>query len=236
MTPGTAKTSSRWPIAPSTPASAAAGARSSPPGGHAATLDLAAHTGFGVVEGLVLAVDAKDHYTVEHSAVVASAAVLLGEALGLPERDLAILRTAGLLHDVGKISIPDRVLRKPARLNKEEWQVMRQHVEFGELIIRGVPSLGEILEPVMHHHERWDGGGYPRGLAGEAVPLLGRIMIIADAFSAMTLDRPYRRGLSTHEALAQLRAGAGTQFDPTLAPLFCDAVAAGISQALLIAS
>ncbi|MFN8513585.1 MAG: diguanylate cyclase [Thermomicrobiales bacterium] len=205
-------------------------------GGHAATLDLAAHTGFGVVEGLVLAVDAKDQYTVAHSAVVADTAALLGELLGLPERDVSILRTAGLLHDVGKVSIPDRILRKPARLTKEEWQVMRQHVEFGELIIRGVPSLNDILEPVMHHHERWDGKGYPRGLAGEDVPLLGRIMIVADAYSAMTLDRPYRRGLSIPDALAELRAGASTQFDPTLVATLCDALEQDLPYSLRAAS
>src|SRR4029078_12590866 len=133
------------------------------------------HAGFDVVEGLVRAVDAKDHYTVAHSRVVADTAVALAEALGLAQCALAILRTAGLLHDVGKISIPDRILRKPAPLSEEEWQGMRQHVEVSELILRGVPGLEEILEPVMHHHERWDGRGYPRGLAGEGVPLLGRI-------------------------------------------------------------
>ena len=198
--------------------------------------DLAAHTGFGVVEGLVLAVDAKDHYTVAHSVVVADTAVLIAEVLGLPERDRAILRTAGMLHDVGKISIPDRILRKPGGLSDAEWRVMRQHVEFGELIIRGVPSLEAILEPVMHHHERWDGRGYPRGLAGEAVPLLGRIMIVADAYSAMVLDRPYRRGLSEAQAAAQLRAGAGSQFDPDLVAILCEMIAHGEMRALSLAS
>jgi diguanylate cyclase (GGDEF)-like protein len=205
-------------------------------GGHAATLDLAAHTGFGVVEGLVLAVDAKDHYTVAHSQVVADTAALLGELLGLPEREVAVLRTAGLLHDVGKVSIPDRILRKPGPLTEEEWQVMRQHVEFGELIIRGAPGLRAILEPVVHHHERWDGRGYPRGLAGEAVPLLGRIMIVADAYSAMTLDRPYRRGLSVPAALAQLRAGAGSQFDPHLVAVLCEALEQDLPYPLRAAS
>jgi diguanylate cyclase (GGDEF)-like protein/putative nucleotidyltransferase with HDIG domain len=190
----------------------------------ASGMALVSNASFGVIEGLVLAVDAKDQYTVAHSQVVADAAVLLARALHLSEREVATLRTAGLLHDVGKVSIPDRILRKPGKLTKEEWQVMRQHVEFGELIIRGVPSLQDILEPVMHHHERWDGRGYPRGLAGEAVPLLGRIMIVADAYSAMTLDRPYRRGLSVTEALAQLRAGAGSQFDPGLVAIFCEAI------------
>ncbi len=205
-------------------------------GGRTEAADLTVHTGFGVVEGLVLAVDAKDHYTVAHSVVVADTAVLIAEALGLPEREQAILRTAGMLHDVGKISIPDRILRKPGRLTKEEWQVMRQHVEFGELIIRGVPSLEAILEPVMHHHERWDGQGYPNGLAGEAVPLLGRIMIVADAYSAMVLDRPYRRGLSVAQAVEQLRAGAGSQFDPAIVVALCEAIARTTPRALSLAS
>ena len=205
-------------------------------GSHAATLDLAAHTSFGVVEGLVLAVDAKDGYTVVHSAVVAEIAMLIAERLGLSERERAIVRTAGLLHDVGKISIPDRILRKPAPLNKEEWSIMRQHVEFGELIIRGVPGLRDILDPVRHHHERWDGGGYPRGLVGEEVPLLGRIMIMADAYSAMTLDRPYRRGLTVEAALEQMRAAAGTQFDPRLTELLCEALDADSAPTLQLVS
>lgn len=204
---------------------------------HAAPLDLAAdHTSFGVVEGLVLAVDAKDGYTVVHSAVVAEIATLLADELGLSSRDSAIVRTAGLLHDVGKISIPDRVLRKPGPLNKDEWSIMRQHVEFGELIIRGVPGLRDILDPVRHHHERWDGGGYPRGLVGESVPLLGRIMILADAYSAMILDRPYRRGLTAEVALEQIRAGAGSQFDPELAELLCELLERDLPAVLQTAS
>ncbi len=185
--------------------------------------DPTAHMAFEVIEGLVLAVDAKDHYTALHSIVVAEAAVVLARALGLPNREVAILHTAGMLHDVGKISIPDHILRKPGPLDEEEWRVMRQHVEFSELIVRGVPGLQDMLEPIMHHHERWDGRGYPQGLAGEAVPLLGRIMIVADAYSAMTLDRPYRRGLPCELALEHLRAGAGTQFDPALVAVLCQA-------------
>jgi HD-GYP domain-containing protein (c-di-GMP phosphodiesterase class II) len=106
---------------------------------------------------------------------------------------------------------------------------MRQHVEFGELIIRGVPGLRDILDPVRHHHERWDGGGYPRGLVGESVPLLGRIMILADAYSARILDRPYRRGLTIEAALEQIRAGAGSQFDPHLAGILCAALERDLS-------
>ncbi len=196
-------------------------------------LSLVTSASFGVIEGLVLAVDAKDQYTVAHSQLVADTAVLLAKALCLPEASIATLQAAGMLHDVGKISIPDRILRKPGPLNNEEWQVMRQHVEFSELIIRGAPGLQDILEPVMHHHERWDGQGYPRGLAGEAVPLLGRIMIVADAYSAMVLDRPYRRGLSVAQAVEQLQAGAGSQFDPGLIAILCDTISRAALQEIV---
>ncbi len=188
---------------------------------HPQSAALLAHTSFGVVEGLVLAVDAKDSYTAAHSNVVAEVAELLAVLLNLPEHEQVILRTAGLLHDVGKISIPDRILRKPAPLTPEEWAIMRRHVEFSELIIRGVPGLQDILDPIRHHHERWDGKGYPLGLVGEEVPLLGRIMVIADAYSAMTLDRPYRPGMTVEEALNEIAFGAGIQFDPYLATVLC---------------
>jgi diguanylate cyclase (GGDEF)-like protein/putative nucleotidyltransferase with HDIG domain len=177
-------------------------------------------TAFTVLDGLVTAIDRKDRFTRHHSADVAGYALMLGDALGLSQESLDALRVAGLLHDVGKIGIPDSILRKPGRLSPAEFEVMKSHVTLSAQIIHGLPRLQDVLDGVLCHHERWDGQGYPRGLAGEQVPLIGRIMIIADAFSAMTLDRPYRAGMSFEAALQEVERCAGTQFDPELAKLF----------------
>ena len=157
---------------------------------------------------------------IANSEHVASLAAGLAEELGLPAATRDPLRTAGLLHDVGKIGIPDRILRKPGRLTDEERRIVQQHVTLSEMIIQGIPRVEDVLDAVIHHHERWDGGGYSRGLAGERIPLLGRILAIADAYSAMTLDRPYRKGLSVAEALAELERGSGAQFDASLVAPF----------------
>jgi diguanylate cyclase (GGDEF)-like protein/putative nucleotidyltransferase with HDIG domain len=179
---------------------------------------------FGVLEGLVQSVDAKDHYTREHSEVVTEMALMLAQRLNLSEETRRALRIAGLLHDVGKIGIPDSVLKKPGRLNNEEYEIMKQHVSLSEMMIKNVPYLNDVLDAVAHHHERYDGGGYPHGRAGEEIPLLGRIMAIADAYSAMRLDRPYRKGLSWFEARQELAGNAGSQFDPELVTIFIDAL------------
>jgi diguanylate cyclase (GGDEF)-like protein len=182
-------------------------------------------TAFGALSGLVRAVDRKDRYTKDHSDMVRDFAVAFGTALGLPKDQIEALDIAGQLHDVGKIAVPDLILRKPGQLDVEEEATMRQHVVFGELMIKGVPHLGDVLAGVAHHHERWDGGGYPYGKSGPEIPLLGRILALADAYAAMTHDRPYRRGRSRQQAVAELRAGAGTQFDPDLVEPFIAAVA-----------
>nr|HET8628403.1 diguanylate cyclase [Thermomicrobiales bacterium] len=181
-------------------------------------------TTFSALQGLVNAVDAKDRYTRDHSDAVTEGALLLAERLGLSPEACGALRIAGLLHDVGKIGIPDRILRKPGRLTDEEYRIMQQHVSLSELIIKEVPSLVDVLGAVASHHERYDGRGYPRGLRGEAIPLLGRIMALADACAAMLLNRPYRRGLGWPEVAAELRRGAGTQFDPALVEPFIEAI------------
>jgi diguanylate cyclase (GGDEF)-like protein len=183
-----------------------------------------AGTTFGALQGLVNAVDAKDRYTRNHSDAVTDGALLLAKQLGLSPQTCGALRIAGLLHDVGKIGIPDRILRKPGPLTDEEYQIMQQHVSLSELIIKEVPSLVDVLSAVASHHERYDGRGYPRGLRGEAIPLLGRIMALADACAAMLLDRPYRRGWSWPEVVAELRRGKGTQFDPQLVEPFIAAI------------
>lgn len=186
-------------------------------------------TAFGALSGLVRAVDRKDRYTKEHSDMVRDFAVAFGKALGLPTEQIEALDIAGQLHDVGKIAVPDLILRKPGQLVPDEEATMRQHVVFGELMIKGVPHLDEVVAGVAHHHERWDGSGYPYGKSGPEIPLAGRILALADAYAAMIHDRPYRKGRSPEEAIAQLRLGAGTQFDPDLVEPFIAATAPAAS-------
>lgn len=185
---------------------------------------------FGVLHGLVRAVDRKDHYTKRHSEREAEYAVLLGQALKLSSQSQRALRIAGLLHDLGKIGIPDHLLRKPGPLTEAEHSVMRQHVILTERIVGGVPHLTDVLAAAINHHERYDGSGYPRGLKGEEIPLLGRILAIADAFSAMTMDRPYRKALSWSTAVQELRRNTGTQFDPAMVEAFINEVLPQIDQ------
>ncbi|MDQ2682517.1 MAG: diguanylate cyclase, partial [Chloroflexota bacterium] len=184
-------------------------------------------TVLGALNGLVRAVDRKDRYTKDHSDLVADHAVQFGRYLRLPDTEVHALEIAGQLHDVGKIAVPDSVLRKPGRLSTDEEALIRQHVVFSELIIKGVPNLELVLDAVAHHHERWDGLGYPYGKRGEEIPLLGRILSMADALAAMTHDRPYRKGRSMEQAFTELRKGAGSQFDPDLIEEFIASVSTG---------
>ena len=126
----------------------------------------------------------------------------------------------GTLHDVGKIGVPDAILKKPARLDDEEQRVMETHPALGEIIVRRAPQLEDMLPGVRHHHERWDGRGYPDGLMADAIPRLARFIAIADTFDAMTSDRPYRKALTVQQALDEIQRGAGTQFEPSLALAF----------------
>jgi diguanylate cyclase (GGDEF)-like protein/PAS domain S-box-containing protein/putative nucleotidyltransferase with HDIG domain len=185
----------------------------SPPDGQVAGM-------FGVLEGLVTMVDNRDHYTRKHSDGVTAYALEIAEALGLSDKTQRTVRIAGLLHDVGKIGVPDRILRKPGSLNEYELQVIRQHVQLGEMIVKEVPDLPDVIGAVASHHERLDGLGYPRGLKGDEIPLLGRILAVADAYSAMTTDRPYRRAKGPDEAQAELVKAAGSQLDPELVRIF----------------
>lgn len=172
------------------------------------------------IQVLAAAVDAKDRYTQGHSQRVAHYAVELAQCLGYTEAKLERLFITGTLHDIGKIGVPDSVLHKPGPLTPEERSQMEQHPVLGELILKEVPQLADTLPGVRHHHERWDGKGYPDGLAGEAIPFEARILALADTFDAMTSDRPYRRGMSYERALEEIERCAGTQFDPELAPIF----------------
>jgi diguanylate cyclase (GGDEF)-like protein len=184
-------------------------------------------TSFGALSGLVRAVDRKDRYTKDHSDKVTDYAVRFGKQLGLPPDQIEALNVAGQLHDVGKIAVPDAVLRKPGRLTDGEVQMIRQHVMFSTLMVKGVPYLDDVLAAISHHHERWDGSGYPYAKAGIEIPLLGRIMALADAFAAMTHDRPYRKGRTLADAIEELTSGKGTQFDPDLVNPFIEMVASG---------
>jgi HD-GYP domain-containing protein (c-di-GMP phosphodiesterase class II) len=189
-------------------------------GGQLGTVQKATHslevTVFGALSGLVRAVDRKDRYTKDHSVLVAEYAVRIGTYLSLSDAEINALDIAGQLHDVGKIAVPDSILRKPGRLTPDEEAMIRQHVVFSELMIKGVPNLELVLQAVSNHHERWDGLGYPYSRRGDEIPLLGRILALADALAAMTHDRPYRKGRTLEQALAELHRGAGAQFDPAL--------------------
>jgi diguanylate cyclase (GGDEF)-like protein len=175
---------------------------------------------FDVLQGLVFAVDTKDRYTKRHSEDVARYATFLAECLGMDAEFLRSLRLAGLLHDVGKIGIPDPILRKPGKLTDAEYEIVKQHVALGDMIVRDLPDIEMVRAGIRHHHERWDGQGYLSGLAGEEIPLVGRILAVGDAFSAMTTSRPYRRALGVEEALRRLGDAAGTQLEERLVAAF----------------
>jgi hypothetical protein len=163
---------------------------------------------------LATAIEARDGYTGQHSEQTVELVTRVAEALDLTGDEVSEVKTAALLHDVGKIGIPDDVLHKAGPLDEAEWEVMRRHPEIGERILRAVPGLDGVARAVRHEHERWDGGGYPDRLAGEQIPLASRIVLVCDAFHAMTSDRPYRTRMTEAAALAELRRCAGSQFDP----------------------
>jgi len=179
---------------------------------------------FGLLESLVASVDNKDHYTRAHTENVTDYALLLAAELGYSEDVRRTLRIAGLLHDVGKICIPDRILRKPDALTDEEYEIIKQHVVIADYLLVDLPNVADVRAAVLHHHERFDGSGYVRGLRGEEIPILGRLMAVADAFSAMVLDRPYRKGRTLEEGLAELQRCSGTQFDPEMVDAFVRAM------------
>ena len=179
-----------------------------------------------VIFALARAVEAKDVHTEAHTERVAKTARMLGSYLGLGEDDLDDLYRGGMVHDIGKIGIPDAILLKPGPLDASEWRVMKRHPVIGEEIAKPLRSAQELLKIIRHHHENFDGTGYPDGLARDEIPLLARIVTVCDGYDALTSARPYRTGMTPDVAIAILRDGAGTQWDPELVPLFIERIAA----------
>ena len=183
-----------------------------------------ASTSFDVLQGLVTAIDTKDRYTKRHSEDVARYATFIGRRLGLAAAELHTIDVAGRLHDIGKIGIPDVILRKPGSLTEAEYAIVKQHVALGDMIVRDLPDIDAVRAGIRHHHERWDGTGYLDHLEGEGIPRIARILAVADAFSAMTTTRPYRKALDVREALGRLGDAAGTQLDELLVATFIEGI------------
>ena len=176
------------------------------------------------VRSILKALNAKDHYTYGHSMRVAHLCLCTGKKMGLNAQELYDLEISALFHDIGKIGVPDSVLLKPERLDEDEFAVMKQHPEKSAEILEDFPIFSDIAKYAKHHHERFDGRGYPDQLKGEDIPLFSRIILIADTFDAMTSTRPYRKGLPYSVAFDELKEFSGSQFDPELVDTFIEAI------------
>ena len=172
------------------------------------------------VTALVYALEAKDKYTSGHSERVAEVSAAIAREFGLPWDNIEKIRLAGLIHDIGKIGVRESILNKPAGFTEEEFQHIKYHPEIGERILNPIVDDNEILMIVRHHHERYDGTGYPDRLSGEQIPLGARILAVADSYDAMTSERPYRKAMSVETACTEVERGKGTQFDPRVADAF----------------
>jgi len=173
---------------------------------------------------LVEAIEARDPYTGGHVKAVTDYSLKMGEFLKLDREELKTLEMASYLHDVGKIKVPDDILKAPRKLTPEEWEIMKMHPIWGEEFLKKFTTFKDIAKIVRHHHERWDGKGYPDGLSGENIPFLSRIIVLSDSFQAMTSIRPYKKALSLEEAVEEIRKEKGKQFDPELAEIFIEVV------------
>ena len=177
------------------------------------------------LESLSAALDARDPYTAGHSGRVAAYSFLIGEKYGLSEHELSLLKKSAILHDIGKIGIPDGILQKEGKLTDEEFAEIKKHPLVGANIVQqvqGFTDIETVIEGIKFHHERYDGRGYPTGIQESAIPLFGRIIAVADAFDAMTSNRPYRNGMMFEKALTIIEEGKGSQWDPVFASIFVD--------------
>ncbi len=177
-----------------------------------------------IIASLQATVNAKSQETEEHCERIYSMSKMIGEKLGLPSSDMDNLQLLSLLHDIGKVGIPDSILNKPDKLSEEEWDLMKTHTEIGFRIAKSTLELESIAKYILCHHERFDGKGYPQGLSGENIPLLSRILAVADSYDAMTSERIYSKAISQEEAIAEIKKNAGTQFDPEIAEVFVNLV------------
>lgn len=176
------------------------------------------------LEGWSLALEMRDEETLGHTVRAADLACEMARALGVPEEDLPHVRRGALLHDIGKMAVPDAILKKPGPLDEREWAVMRAHPVVAHEFLSRIGYLERAIDIPYYHHERWDGTGYPRGLRGTKIPLPARIFAVIDVFSALTSDRPYRKAWSTEDALRHIVAQAGEQFDPVVVAAFMERV------------
>jgi len=181
----------------------------------------------GTARALASAIDAKDPYTRGHSVRVNRYSVILARYHGLAESDIRDIHVASLLHDVGKIGVDDAILKKPGHLTKDEYEVMKQHTVIGANIMAPIRKMQRLLPGLRSHHERWTGGGYPDGTAGDAIPLMARIIAVADSFDAMTTDRPYQKGMTFEQGVARLNELKGSAFEDAIVESFNRAYRAG---------
>ncbi len=173
----------------------------------------------GTVSALILTIDAKDHYTYNHSNRVAKLSCDIAEALGVPPKTIKEIESAASIHDIGKIGIEEGILKKNGKLSLEEYTEVKKHPAIGVRIVQAIPFLEDAIPVILHHHERYDGKGYPEGITGDMIPLSARIVIVADAIDAMMSDRPYRDALTTSKVFSELEENSGTQFDPEIVDL-----------------
>jgi HD-GYP domain-containing protein (c-di-GMP phosphodiesterase class II) len=168
------------------------------------------------ISSLLVALQERDGYTADHSEETVDLAMAVGDHLRISDDERTVLADVALLHDIGKIGIPNEILNKQDGLDEHEWEFMKRHPEIGERIVAPVPGFAAVAKAIRHEHERWDGAGYPDGIAGEEIPLASRIVLVCDAFHAMITDRPYRKAIGLSEARNEMIRHAGTQFDPNV--------------------
>ena len=176
------------------------------------------------IESIVEILEAKDSYTRGHSSRVAHYSMLIAKELGLNNEEVELCHFAGHLHDIGKIGVPDAIITKTSALTNHEYEEIKNHSEYGYKILKKVSSLKDMAIIVLHHHERWDGKGYPKGLKGEDIPIISRIIAVADAFDAMTSNRSYRKPMNIGDALDELKKNKGTQFHGEIVDIFINSV------------